>query len=446
LLCTNDFAGSWSPTEASHGRLPGGEGLKKTVERLQEGQPTIWADAGDVVHGGQLTPLTGSSVVDFDAVAALGIDVAAAGNHEFDYGAEHLREHTSRLGFPLLCANAEVGLPATAVIPTEVGDVGFVGITQPAPPKADAGRGLAIMTSEPDPAIDEAVADASRRLRKEGAAYVVALLHDGVSWSPDPLTGQRVDTAGLARLCGPWLSSVDAVVAGHTLARWIGHLGGTPVVQPAVYGAEIGVIELSRGGTRSRAYGVPVEPTGRWTGPGCETMEETRSKILGWLDEPLQAVAGGPSPLMDFVAGALRRAVGADAAVVAREGFVTQPPTDGVLAHLPAGPVTEADLLRLLLKPDDSTVRLEVTRAELEAIVAAASGVLWLTYGADVAGRVAAGKTLTLAMTRKSAASLAEGVVPGREREDTGIGLRDAVRGALGRGARTAKDLAGPGA
>jgi hypothetical protein len=444
IVATNDFGGAWSPRRTSYGSLPGGEGLKETVERLREGQPTIWADAGDFAQGGPLATLTGG-VAGFDAAAELGIDVAAAGNHEFDWGVEHLLEHAPRLGFPLLCANADVGLPATAVIQTGAGDVGFVGITQPAPPRTDTEKGLAIKTSEPDPVIDGLVVDAARRMRQDGAAYVVALLHDGVSWSPYPFGGQRVSSGGFARLCGPWISSVDAVVAGHTLARWIGHLGGTPVVQPTVYGAEVGVIELPRGAGRARAYGVPVEPAGRWAGAGREGLCEAEARVLGRLDMPLRSIAGAPSPLMDFVAGVLRRALGTDAAIVKPgDVVVLQPPNDGVLAHLPEGAVTEADLLRLLSRPDDSTVQLEVTRAELETLVAAARASLWLTCGVNIVEPGGAGEILSLAMTTETASILAEKVVPGREREDGGVGLRGAVRSALRSGVRATKDLVGP--
>jgi hypothetical protein len=112
-----------------------------------------------------------------------------------------------------------------------------------------------------------------------------------------------------------------------------------------------------------------------------------------------------------------------------------------VLAHLPEGTVTEADLLRLLSRPDDSTVQLEVTRAELETLVAAARASLWLTCGVNI---VEPGEILSLAMTAETASGLAEKVVPGREREDGGVGLRDAVRSALRSGVRATEDLVGP--
>ena len=55
IVCTNDFLSSLVAHATSYGRLPGGHALRQTVERLREGQPTIWADAGDFSHGGPLS-------------------------------------------------------------------------------------------------------------------------------------------------------------------------------------------------------------------------------------------------------------------------------------------------------------------------------------------------------------------------------------------------------
>ena len=59
------------------------------MDRLREIGPTILADAGD-----------------FAAAADLDIDVGVVGNHEFEWGIEHLRSHAPETGYPLLCANS----------------------------------------------------------------------------------------------------------------------------------------------------------------------------------------------------------------------------------------------------------------------------------------------------------------------------------------------------
>jgi hypothetical protein len=109
---------------------------------------------------------------------------------------------------------------------------------------------------------------------------------------------------------------VDTIFASHTLGRWIGQVEGTPVVQPWPFGAELGVIELEVG-EDPRTYCVTPETGGRWGGAGGELLADASSKVLGELAEPMSSRSGGPAPLADFFARALREATGAHAAALA---------------------------------------------------------------------------------------------------------------------------------
>jgi hypothetical protein len=51
-----------------------------------------------------------------DDVAGLPIAAAAAGNHDFDDGVDAPLAAARTLAFPLLCANVDVGLPATTIV------------------------------------------------------------------------------------------------------------------------------------------------------------------------------------------------------------------------------------------------------------------------------------------------------------------------------------------
>lgn len=422
---TNDFFGSYAPMKTSYGYLPGGEGLKRTVERLREGQPTIWADCGDFSEGGPLAPLTGG-VGGFRAATDLGIDVGVVGNHDFDWGLEHLQEHAPKTGYPLLCANADAGFPATRVVPTEAGDVGFVGLTSP------LANVYAPGAPEPDPDLTGIVTDASERLRKEGADFVVVLFHDGVDVLHAGRGRPGMETRRFAEGCRPWIRSVDAVVAGHTLGRFFGHLEGVPVCLPWAFGAEVGVLDLARGGEPGRTYGVPTDPGGPWTGAGSELIEQAESQVLGRLDDPLYWVPFARSTLLDYMARALREATGSDAAAVPGvEGGFHQPPLDGVLSFLPGGEVTEADLLRVVYWVDDSAVRVELTPAELEALQGAEFDYPPVGWGVDLPESGRTRRSLTVAMSAWSASRFEEYARRSVDKEETGIGLRDAMRSAL---------------
>jgi 2',3'-cyclic-nucleotide 2'-phosphodiesterase (5'-nucleotidase family) len=319
-----------------------------------------------------------------------------------------------------LCANCpETGLPATAMIPTEAGDVGFVGLTCPHPEAYASAPPL-------DPDLAGVVVRHSGELRASGAQRVVALIHDGVGWSIGP-RGYVADPERFAALCRPWAWSVDAIVGTHTLGRWIGSVERTPVVQPWPLGAELGVVEFARGG-KARAYGITPETGGRWTGAGSGLLDEASSTVLGTLEDPLHARSDGPSPLVDFFAKALREAAGTDAAAVDMVGV--QPPMDGVLAYLPAGPVTEADLVRVYPWPD-ATVAGELGREEIRAVARSGWPEAWAAWGIDAVELADRGSSV-LAVPEGDAADHVERVLGRRVHwQRTGIGLREAVRKAL---------------
>jgi hypothetical protein len=200
------------------------------------------------------------------------------------------------------------------------------------------------------------------------------------------------------------------------------------VVQPWPLGAELGVLELARGG-KARAYGITPETGGRWTGAGSELLDRASSTVLGALEDPLHARSDGPSPLADFFAKALREAAGADAAAV--DMGSVQPPLDGVLAYLSGGPVTEADLVRLYPWPD-ATVAGELSGEEIRAVARSGWPEAWAAWGIDTA-ELADRSSLVLAVPEGDAADHVERVLGGRRLhwQRTGIGVREAVRKAL---------------
>jgi 2',3'-cyclic-nucleotide 2'-phosphodiesterase (5'-nucleotidase family) len=338
------------------------------------------------------------------------------GNHEFEWGMEHLRAHAPETGFPLLCANApEVGLPPTALVDTGGGVVGFVGLTCPDP-------GVYVSAPSLDPDLAGVAIRHAEELRDAGAKWVVALLHDGVDWR---FGGQGYDVhpERFSEICRPWAHAVDAIFASHTLGRWIGQVEGTPVVQPWPFGAELGVVELEVG-EEPRAYCMTPKMGGRWIGAGSELLDEASTRVLGELIEPLSSRSGGPAPLADFFARALREATGVRAAGV--DMLASQPPVDGVLSYLPAGPVTEADVLRLYPWPD-ATVAGEVEGEELRKVAQTSWPKPWAAWGFDVSDRGGAG-IATLVVLEGDAVAHVERTLGRRvEWRRTRVGLREAV-------------------
>ncbi len=375
IVCTNDFLSSFSPMPTSYGRLPGWHALKRTVDRLREGQPTIWADAGDFSNGGPLSA-TNAAALSYRAVAELGIEVATLGNHEFDLGLGQLVEEQAALDLPVVCANADVGVPAATLLETDAGPVGFVGLTHPqvaafTPHAPAAEHGLA-----------ELVVEHARALRRSGAVAVVVLFHFGVDWAVAPDGEHLPDPTPVLEITGGWRDAVDAVVLGHTLGRWADVVDGVPYAQPWAFGAEVGVIDLDlRSGRRHvELVAVDAAEARAWTGPGRAAIEQAESQVVGLLREPLTIDFGADISLADFAADALREATGASAAVVPVVGM-HQPAIEGVMYHWPAGPVTEADLARFWPWSDDRSLIAEVTAGELDAITSFVAPEPWLAWG-----------------------------------------------------------------
>jgi 2',3'-cyclic-nucleotide 2'-phosphodiesterase (5'-nucleotidase family) len=235
LIATTDFFGSFWPHQTSYGWLPGAHSLIDTIARIRSRDPaTIWIDTGDFAQGGPFAPLGTPTTVFEEVGRYLPIDVASVGNHELDWGVDGLRAGLRHLGFPLICANADLGLEATTILATSDGGVGVIGLTTPALAELHA------WFTQTQPDAMETVLQHAERLRRAGARQVVVALHDGVDFTFGA-GGIRPDIARMAAFCRRIKGAVDAVVGGHTLGRWVGEIEGVAFVQPWAFSAEIGV-------------------------------------------------------------------------------------------------------------------------------------------------------------------------------------------------------------
>jgi len=418
LLATNDLLGSFHPWPTAYGFLPGGNAIRATVDRFRSQGPALWADAGDFAQGGVIATRT-NGLGGFIAMDSLEPDVAVAGNHEFDWGTPTARAGARRLRAPLLCANYPgSGLAATAVFQVAGVSVGVVGCTTP---------DLFRLVREPAAdLVDVAVTiqRASRCLHSDGCDMVFAIVHDGVDWKPRR-GGVRVLPRRFAGAIAPWASSVDAIVAGHTLGRWIGTVCGTPVVQPWAFGQEVGVVEFDDELRPTRVYGVTPGPSSPWDGFGADLIKAATNEVIGVLPRPMRNQPGVDSSLPRYVAAAMARQHGSDAGIFGCWEMATgQPPIDGTLAYLGAGDVSEADVLRLVPYLDDSIVEVLLSREELDRLRQRTDLAVWTR---DDTGE----GPLRVAVTRYSSANLP--VEIGRDPivEPVPTGVRESLRSAL---------------
>jgi hypothetical protein len=365
VLATTDLAAELIPRRVSWGESGTCAGVVELLERERQRQPTVWLDAGDFTVG-PAAALLGERP--WGDMAELPIDAAAAGNHEFDDGVPALLEAARGLGFPLLCANVDVGLPRSAMVETAAGTLGVIGLTHPHVHR---------LTQAPPPADDWAgrVGPLARDLRKQGARWVVAVLHDGVDWWPNPDAGGPPTLARAERLADvarPWAGAVDLVVGGHVPDGWVGELAGTPAGHAHVFADSVLVVDLpGQAGARAVVrgwYRAPAVRPRRAT-PATGALDAAAGNILGESRHTWLSRTGVERYLPDLIAVALREAGGIDAGMVLAAQHLTQGSLDGVTAVLRAGPVSELDLTWLIGVVDDRPAVVELRPGELAAAV-----------------------------------------------------------------------------
>jgi hypothetical protein len=358
ILSTSDLGAATTPLRTSTGQSGTCAGVVSLLAQERERLPAVWLEAGDLVVGHPSFPLLGERP--WGDVAELPVAAAAVGNHDFDDGPAALRAAAARLSFPLLCANADAGLDATAVVDTPAGPLGVIGLTHP---QVDR------LTDAPTPREDwrERVAESARELRAAGARWVVALLHEGVAWWPaagaDGPIATRADR--LEAAAAPWAAHVDLVLAGHDFGAWTGHIAGVPAAEPHLWASSVAVVDL---GERATVRGVHRVPALQ---PACTTaaaavLQEPARRVAGELDGEWLTRTGAERYLPDLMARGLRVATGADAALVLPGYHGIQAPFDGAVASLGPGPVTELDLLRLAADPSYDPMIAELRAGELD--------------------------------------------------------------------------------
>jgi 2',3'-cyclic-nucleotide 2'-phosphodiesterase (5'-nucleotidase family) len=366
ILATTDLAGTLVPMPTSYGEGGTCAGVVELLEAERERQPTVWVDAGDFTVG-PAYPLLGTRP--WADMGDLPIDAAAAGNHEFDDGVPALLEATRVLPYPLLCANLDVGLPASTMVDTAAGPLGVIGLTHPH---------VHWLSKAPAPAEGwgERVGPLARELRSQGARWVVAILHDGVDWWPDldpdgPPTRARAER--LADVAQPWGTEVDLIIGGHVPDGWVGELAGTPAGHAHVFAASVLVIDLpAEEGSRPVVRGwfpVPATRPQRMT-PATGALEAAAANVVGESRHTWLSRTGADRYLPDLIAAALREATGAAAGMVLAAQHLTQGSLDGVTAAIRAGPVTELDLMWLFAVADDRPAVVELRPGEFAAMVA----------------------------------------------------------------------------
>lgn len=390
------------------------------VLKNELGSSLILVDAGDQWQGTLESNLEkGAPVV--RVFNQIGIQAAALGNHEFDFGRKVLDERLSEAKYPTLTANVFdkntgklAALPntqPTLLLRAGRSKVGLIGLSTVQTPT----------TTDPTQVTDlefrdmkDIVLHHARELRNQGADYVVAIAHSGTKCAAPPQVsplrknlrrthqtpqGPCDDSDEIVRLLRTIpKGTLDGLIAGHTHQIQHHWINGTPVMQSGSSLQHFSLLHLNPDRAQTAIEGpIPVCPKVFQNQDDCDgrappptkgrgplvaptfrgvtispdpnigdllqdTLARTASlkaRIVGKSELPLQPSRLQESALANLVADAVRSKIDADFALVN---------PGGLRAPIEAGSITYEQVFRTL--PFDNTIsRLEVTGAQLKDIL-----------------------------------------------------------------------------
>lgn len=162
-------------------------------ELADRGADVYLVDSGDFLQGSQYVAFDkGKSLIPL--MNAVGYDLVALGNHEFDYGYDALTQLLQRLEATALCNNVldekeKCVFDRTAVIENDGVKIGFFGVATPeTKTKASAShtQGLTFLSNQTNPTMIHQAEEDVRALKKDGADIVIGLTHLGADSASAP--------------------------------------------------------------------------------------------------------------------------------------------------------------------------------------------------------------------------------------------------------------------
>lgn len=420
FVTLNDFHGALyeTPVPGEPGRAAGGlPWLAGALDLVRAENPNVIVlDAGDLFQGSwpvnQSSGLAAVRVHNF-----LGVDAAAVGNHEFDYGSGPDAAPSALRGallaaarearFHWLAANIYVaargdlrrwqpeGFAPWTMIERAGVKIGIIGVTTTDTPQTTLSRNVADLVFA-DPV--ETVRDLLPELEAGGAEVVVVLAH---------LTGSCEPTAGieLASDCRPDgelgrlldelpRGSVDLIVAGHAHALLSHRIDDTFVVEARSDGQMLGRADLVVGpeglDLEASSVGPPWFLVHDAVEPGCEGGEyPLEPRLVGGrqvtpsadalaLVRQFEAESGSLCDALACSARHLTRdeeaesEIGSLIADAIRGAFpdvdVALHNSGGIRADLPSGVLRREDI-HALMPFDNRLLLLELTGEQLQQVV-----------------------------------------------------------------------------
>ncbi|HET6629131.1 MAG TPA: bifunctional metallophosphatase/5'-nucleotidase, partial [Woeseiaceae bacterium] len=306
ILAINDFHGNLEPPEDD---LGGAAYLAAHLRRAESSAPhTIIVSAGDLVGA---SPLISSLFYDEPTVKAanlFGLDVNAAGNHEFDEGwRELLRmqrggareggdEDFAGADFDILSANVIVEATGETLLPPytikrfDGIPVAFIGLPLQGTPTVVVASGVAGLAFKDEVATINTLV---HEIRQQDVEAIVVVIHQGGYPAGGTEDDCRDFTGPIIDIVARTDPAVDLFVTGHTHRHYLCSLGGRPVTSAGSMGRYYTDIEarLDRASGDMTITGVDNVPVTHDIEPAADVaalVDEYRGRV----EEIAQTVVG----------------------------------------------------------------------------------------------------------------------------------------------------------
>ena len=246
ILHTNDMHGYMQASDTCLG-IGAVAQLKKDYQ--QQGYDVLLMDAGDYLQGSSFASFTqGESVV--EVMNAAGYDVAALGNHEFDYGSDVLEKRISEMNFPAVAANITVDatgepfIQQNAVFTLSDGTkVGVFGLDTPSTATTSVPKNTAGLTFAQGEELYAAAQAQIDELKGQDCSIIVCVGHLGEEASNEGNNAANVvaNTSGLTVM----IDGHDHLVENQTVKDKEGN--DVLIAETGYYLKNIGVLTYENG-------------------------------------------------------------------------------------------------------------------------------------------------------------------------------------------------------
>ncbi|APR81261.1 UDP-sugar hydrolase [Minicystis rosea] len=309
------------------GRVPAG-GVIALADQIASiratGDAVVLLDAGDEFTGPMPSTMAEGAPV-IEAYKLLGVDAAAIGNHDFDFGPVGYDKVTAAAGvgdeagaegprgallarmadapYPFLSANVHkkgggpTGWPkhkAWTMIDRGGFKIGVVGYTTQDTPSTTLKPNVADLEFAQGAAAR--VAQAIREARAQGAAIVVLLAHASLEGDlPASIDDDHAHHGELARITGELgADKPDVIVGGHRHAWMLGRVNGIPIVSSDWHGVGLSRIRYCTGPAGAPVLeGIERRTTMAVTPPMSALGAEVRAAMAPW-QQKVKAIADAP--------------------------------------------------------------------------------------------------------------------------------------------------------